>query len=46
LQSLGSGIVFATPIALVLIPSLYMVIEDVKRLFGGVILVPGNVGAE
>lgn len=32
--SLGFGIVFATAIILVIVPCLYMVVEDVKRLFG------------
>ena len=32
--SLGFGIVFATLITLVIVPSLYMVIEDVERLLG------------
>ena len=32
--SLGFGIVFATLITLVLIPSLYMMLEDLKRLIG------------
>ena len=32
--SLGFGILFATVIALILVPSLYMVIEDVKSIFG------------
>jgi multidrug efflux pump subunit AcrB len=32
--SLGFGIVFATAIILVLVPCLYLVLEDVARLFG------------
>ncbi len=32
--SLGFGIIFATLITLLLVPSLYLVIEDIKRLFG------------
>ena len=32
--SLGFGIVFATLITLVLVPSLYMIVEDLKQLFG------------
>ena len=32
--SLGFGILFATVIALILIPCLYLVLADVKRLFG------------
>ncbi len=32
--SLGYGILFATAITLVLVPSLYVILEDVKRLFG------------
>lgn len=32
--SLGFGILFSTMITLLLIPSLYMIVEDVKRLFG------------
>lgn len=31
--SLGFGIVFATTITLILIPCLYMILEDIKRLF-------------
>ncbi|MGD8646995.1 MAG: efflux RND transporter permease subunit, partial [Desulfobacterales bacterium] len=31
--SLGFGIVFATLITLVLVPSLYMIVEDLKNLF-------------
>ena len=33
--SLGYGILFATLITLLIVPSLYLVIEDLKRLFGG-----------
>jgi multidrug efflux pump subunit AcrB len=33
--SLGYGIVFATAITLILVPSLYQILEDVKGLFGG-----------
>ena len=33
--SLGFGIVFATLIILVLVPSLYLIVEDLKYLFGG-----------
>jgi hypothetical protein len=32
--SLGFGIVFATLITLVLVPSFYMILEDVRHLFG------------
>jgi len=32
--SLGFGIVFATLITLVLVPSLYMIVEDLKHLIG------------
>jgi multidrug efflux pump subunit AcrB len=32
--SLGYGLVFATAITLVLVPSLYLIIEDLKRFFG------------
>ena len=32
--SLGYGIVFATAITLILVPSLYRILEDVKALFG------------
>ncbi|MGB5995365.1 MAG: hypothetical protein WBG20_08115, partial [Candidatus Deferrimicrobiaceae bacterium] len=32
--SLGFGILFATGITLLLIPCLYMMLEDVRRLFG------------
>ena len=31
--SLGYGLVFATAITLVLVPSIYLIIEDIKRLF-------------
>jgi multidrug efflux pump subunit AcrB len=33
--SLGYGIVFATAITLILVPSLYRILEDAKALFGG-----------
>jgi multidrug efflux pump subunit AcrB len=33
--SLGYGIVFATAITLILVPSLYRILEDVKTMFGG-----------
>ncbi len=33
--SLGFGILFATAITLILIPVNYMILEDIKRLFGG-----------
>ncbi|MBM4149336.1 MAG: efflux RND transporter permease subunit [Lentisphaerae bacterium] len=32
--SLGFGILFATLISLILVPSLYMVVEDVRHIFG------------
>ena len=32
--SLGYGIVFATAITLILIPTLYRILEDLKALFG------------
>jgi multidrug efflux pump subunit AcrB len=32
--SLGYGIVFATAITLILVPTLYRILEDFKRLFG------------
>jgi len=32
--SLGFGVLFVTFIALLLVPSLYMIVEDTKRLFG------------
>ncbi len=32
--SLGFGILFATGITLLLIPALYMILEDIRRLFG------------
>ncbi|TYO99090.1 multidrug efflux pump subunit AcrB [Geothermobacter ehrlichii] len=32
--SLGFGIMFATGITLLLIPSLYLILEDIRRLFG------------
>jgi hypothetical protein len=32
--SLGYGIVFATAITLILVPTLYRILEDVKGLFG------------
>ncbi len=31
--SLGFGIIFATATTLVLVPVLYMVLEDIKKLF-------------
>jgi len=30
--SLGFGIIFATPIILVIVPSLYLILEDLKKL--------------
>ena len=33
--SLGFGIVFATGITLVIVPSLYTIVEDARRLLGG-----------
>ena len=39
--SLGYGILFATGITLIIVPSLYLILEDAKRLF-----VPGLVAAE
>ncbi len=32
--SLGFGILFATAITLILVPCLYVILEDVKRLLG------------
>ncbi len=32
--SLGYGIVFATVITLIIVPSVYMIVEDVRKLFG------------
>ena len=32
--SLGFGVLFATFITLLLVPSLYLIVEDVARLFG------------
>ena len=32
--SLGYGILFATVIALILVPSLYLIVEDVRRVLG------------
>jgi len=32
--SLGYGILFATVITLILVPSLYLIVEDLKRLTG------------
>ena len=32
--SLGYGIVFATAITLILVPTLYRILEDLKALFG------------
>ena len=32
--SLGFGIMFATLISLLLVPCLYLMVEDIKRLFG------------
>jgi hypothetical protein len=34
--SLGYGIVFATAITLIIVPCLYMILEDVKRAFAWV----------
>ena len=31
----GYGVLFATAIVLLLIPALYLVLDDVKRLLGG-----------
>jgi Cu/Ag efflux pump CusA len=31
--SLGFGILFATMITLVLVPSLYLIVEDIRQLF-------------
>ncbi|MDH3774078.1 MAG: efflux RND transporter permease subunit, partial [Deltaproteobacteria bacterium] len=31
--SLGFGIIFATLITLLLVPTLYLIVEDIKRLF-------------
>ncbi len=33
--SLGYGLLFATMITLVLVPSLYLIIDDIKSLFQG-----------
>lgn len=44
--SLAFGIMFATGITLVLIPSLYMILEDVKRLVGFKHSVIGGLGDE
>tara|TARA_B100000745_G_scaffold26786_1_gene17401 strand:- start:100 stop:3201 length:3102 start_codon:yes stop_codon:yes gene_type:complete len=41
--SLGFGILFATLLTLILIPALYMIIEDIHRMFGKV---TGNVAGE
>ena len=35
--SLGYGIVFATAITLILVPTLYRILEDVKAFFGGLV---------
>jgi multidrug efflux pump subunit AcrB len=32
--ALGYGILFATVISLLLVPSLYLIVEDIRRLFG------------
>jgi hypothetical protein len=32
--SLGFGIIFATLITLLLVPTLYLMVEDIKRLLG------------
>jgi multidrug efflux pump subunit AcrB len=32
--SIGFGILFATLITLILIPSLYLIVDDIKRLTG------------
>jgi multidrug efflux pump subunit AcrB len=41
--SLGFGIVFATLITLILVPSLYMIVEDLKKLPGRKKVVPEDV---
>jgi len=33
--SLGFGILFATAITLILVPSIYLILDDVINLFGG-----------
>ena len=33
--SLGFGVLFSTAITLLLVPALYIILEDVKRLFRG-----------
>jgi len=33
--SLGFGVMFATLISLLLVPSLYLVLEDLRRAFAG-----------
>jgi len=35
--SLGFGILFVTVIALIIVPSLYLVLEDVKSLFSSAV---------
>ena len=44
--SLGFGIVFATAIILVIVPCLYMILEDLRRLIGArrVTAAPGSAG--
>ncbi|MFO7558466.1 MAG: efflux RND transporter permease subunit [Desulfobacterales bacterium] len=44
--SLGFGIVFATLITLILVPSLYVIVEDLKKLAGIKKMVPGDVQSE
>lgn len=42
--SLGYGLLFATAITLVLVPSLYMIVEDVKERVGRLLPKRGEAG--
>ncbi|MHC4799337.1 MAG: hypothetical protein ACYTF1_22090, partial [Planctomycetota bacterium] len=44
--SLGYGILFATAITLLLIPCLYIIVEDVKRIFGVKDISAGDIKLE
>ncbi len=44
--SLGFGIVFGTVITLILVPSLYMIVEDLKKLAGSKKMVSGDIQPE
>ncbi len=44
--SLGYGVMFATLITLFLVPALYMMVEDIKNLFGVKLEQPERESAE